>query len=213
MNKHKVVIVILLFALVIPTVVFAQTFTWKQGYAVGHGKGTMNYSWNATLNGYSQTYNYLRRRVGDGLTSSSDTWSGAEVCFSQRVSQRGTYRVTGTIPLNGTLRANRTFSLRGSFESGVYAQIKIWQGNYPGDYGHRFRYLIASALSNKPLDQPTVRPVNEIVIRSVRYDVTDTSLPLKTCIGQVTYVKGKGYGDGTANFAGGPMTLQVVREP
>lgn len=195
--RSRVIVLALVVAILIPTAVFAAAYEWKEGYAVGHGRGTSQ-AWYADLNGVRKTYSSVSRRVGDGIASTSDSWSGAYVCKSFRNLQPGTYQITAVVPLRGKLYVDRTF-VAGFAHSRISVMLKAWQGTYPGNDGHRFRFVIRDIRKSSGIGSIGPVTINDSYTVRQNYNVVNTT-PLKVCAGQESLAEVRAYGRAYSDF-------------
>jgi hypothetical protein len=206
MKTRLVALVLLVLVIAVPVTAFAATYLWKQGYAVGHGKGTTQ-AWIADLTGKVGTFSKVNRTVGDGLTGSSDSEAEAMVCKSYKLTQTGNYMITLSKALNGRIHADYRGGLgsgRGAW-SNVSVVIRAWQGAWPGPAGHKFMRQVGFVKDTSIKDWAE-RDVYGTYTHSQLYPVSDISKPLKVCWGINSYSYLKGYGATSSDFHPGIST-------
>jgi hypothetical protein len=176
----------------------APDYNWVQGFAERRGSGSATQYWKADRAGNLQTHAEMKKILGTG-TGSSESWAEALACKTISA-QKGVYRITAVVPLNGTLATERYSIGSSAATAEVYTVIKAWQGAWPGTKGHKFTKLVAQVKTNKDSHKRKDLSVRQAETQVVYYTVTDTRLPLKVCAGQNSHTWVNKYGYAWSEF-------------
>jgi hypothetical protein len=145
------VIVLLLLAVLLPTVVLAQEYDYVQGWHVRLGlKPVSNHAGNT--DGLVRTYAWLEHKSPWVLNTAS---SEALVCKDFPKKPAGVYTIISTVSYRGRVRADAYgvpfLHCPPMVAAGVNSVIKAWPyGQWPGAAGHKFQQVIEYRVSGFP---------------------------------------------------------------
>lgn len=213
MNRQRLALILLIVLLAIPTTVFAANYHFVQGFATRKGAGEASQHWFANKDGLAQTDTHVKRIVGNGLTSTTESWANAMVCKSI-VPKKGIYKVTAYVPLNGKLTTERYIIGRNvRADASISTIMKIWQGTYSNTPDHKFTQLAGSVSTNHGSHGAKDTTIKVLSEQTVNYPVSIANVPLKICAGRESYSKVTGYGQANSYFVdgyGGSPLIKLV---